>query len=85
MLLTCSRRTSFDKRFEDAFDPYKPCSGGGTENTECRIIDMNMICSQEKKCACRQDMKWNKETAECQIFMVRGRLHSRFLRPFLRP
>ena len=30
---------------------------------------MNMICSAQKNCACRPDMKWNSETGECQIFM----------------
>ena len=30
---------------------------------------MNMICSPQKTCACRPDMKWNSETGECQIFM----------------
>jgi hypothetical protein len=70
MLVTFFRRSSFDMRFESSFDPYKPCSGG-MDNTECSIIDMNMICSTERKCACRQDMRWNRETAECQIYMVR--------------
>ena len=28
-----------------------------------------MICSLQKTCTCRPDMKWNSETGECQIFM----------------
>ncbi len=63
--ISSCRRSEFDRRFESSFDPYKPCS----TNQECGIIDMNMICSQQKKCACRPDMRWNQDTAECQIYM----------------
>ena len=36
----------------------------------CMNIDMNSICStQTSKCECREDMKWNNETLECQVYM----------------
>merc|ERR1719188_91099 len=60
-----SRRDEFNRRVGPGFDHEKPCQA----NRECGIIDMNMICSLQKTCACRPDMKWNSETGECQIFM----------------
>ena len=55
-------REEFNRRLGSGFDPYKPCQ----TNPECRVIDMNMICSPQKTCACRPDMKWNSDTGECQ-------------------
>ena len=60
-----TNREEFNRRLGSGFDPYKPCQ----TNPECRVIDMNMICSPQQKCACRNDMKWNADTGECQIYM----------------
>ena len=31
---------------------------------------MNLICSEKsKKCECREDMKWNMEKGECQVYI----------------
>ena len=61
------RRSEFDRRTGPGFNPYKPCDG----HDECRFIDMNMVCAANATCACRRDMRWNREVGECQLFMVR--------------
>ena len=61
-----ARQSDWDRRQGKSFNPHESCSG----HQECQNIDMNMICHTEKQtCQCRQDMKWNDETLECQIFM----------------
>ena len=52
-------REEFNRR-----DPHQPCK----EHWVCGQIDMNLICSK-KLCSCRTGMKWNNETAECQLFI----------------
>jgi len=53
------------------FDPFKSCS----EESTCQMMDMNLICNKklttsgEGRCECRQDMKWNKEAGECQLYI----------------
>ena len=48
------------------FNPFVPCSNNNT----CQNIDINLICPEEaKKCECREDMKWNDDKLECQVFM----------------
>jgi len=53
------------------FDPFKTC----TESSTCMKMDMNLVCNTNLtiqgtgKCECRRDMKWNKESGECQIYM----------------
>jgi len=41
-----------------------------SEHSTCLDIDMNLYCSNERgRCSCREDMRWNKEDLECQIYM----------------
>jgi len=53
------------------FDPFKTC----TESSTCMAMDMNLVCNTNLtiqgtgKCECRRDMKWNKDSGECQIYM----------------
>ena len=47
------------------YDPYKSCS----RHDDCKTVDMNMIC-EGGKCQCRDDMKWNDEGLECQVYIV---------------
>jgi len=53
------------------FDPFVTCANIAT----CQGIDINMICNTELtvqaggKCECKQDMKWNANAAECQMFI----------------
>ncbi len=38
----------------------------------CAKIDMNMVCRNDiRRCRCREGMKWNEATLECQIYIVR--------------
>ena len=54
-------------REKPGFDPHIEC----TEHEFCQVSDMNLICDFESKsCQCREDMKWNSEALECQIFIV---------------
>ena len=47
-------------------DPFKSCNN----TTDCHQIDMNLVCSNEsKKCECREDMKWNENELECQVYI----------------
>lgn len=33
-------------------------------------MDMNLYCSTDtNKCSCREDMRWNKDELECQVYM----------------
>jgi hypothetical protein len=54
-----------------SFDPFKAC----TDSSTCMSVDMNLICNTNLtmqgsgKCECRNDMRWNKESGECLIFM----------------
>jgi len=57
---------SWDKRQSPNYDPHVSCTG----HKECLRIDMNSICSETtSRCECREDMKWNNETLECQVYM----------------
>jgi len=53
------------------FDPFVTCSS----TPVCQRIDINMICNTELtvqaggKCECKQDMKWNANAGECQMFL----------------
>ena len=62
------RQSDWNLRQQSDFNPYKPCNTDG----ECRLVDMNMICNMtaSKTCQCRDDMKWNDEALECQVFIV---------------
>ena len=58
-------------REKSDFHPFESCSA----HNDCENIDMNMFCKEEDHsdksvCQCRNDMKWNEETLECQIYMV---------------
>ena len=58
---------SWDSRTSPNFNPQVSCSG----HKECLRIDMNSICSETtSRCECREDMKWNNETLECQVFEI---------------
>jgi len=61
------RQSDWNLRQQSDFNPYKPCNTDG----ECRLVDMNMICNMtaSKTCQCRDDMKWNDEALECQVFI----------------
>ena len=53
------------------YNPYQSCS----THSECRKVDMNMVCKQDMgKCQCRDDMKWNEEGLECQVYIVRNHI-----------
>ncbi|XP_059093081.1 uncharacterized protein LOC131888283 [Tigriopus californicus] len=61
-----TKQNEFNERWQPSFDPYKSC----TEHKECWKVDMNMVCSTNTtRCACRDDMRWNLDTGECQVFM----------------
>ena len=48
------------------YDPFLSCSS----NQTCQEIGMNLICSDKsEKCECREDMKWNSDDLECQIYI----------------
>jgi len=53
------------------FDPFVQCM----DSTSCQRMDMNLICNTNLtmqaggKCECRQDMKWNTASSECQLFI----------------
>jgi hypothetical protein len=55
------------------FDPFVTCLS--TEAGTCQNIDMNLVCNTNLttqaggKCECKKDMRWNAQTAECQIFL----------------
>ena len=59
------------KERPENFDPFVSC----TETYVCRRLDINLICQKENistptgKCQCKQDMKWNAEAGECQLFL----------------
>jgi len=54
-----------------AFDPFASCA----TNDACQTIDINMVCNTKLttqlggKCQCKPDMRWNKQSGECQLFM----------------
>ena len=65
-------RIDWGNRLSLAFNPFLDC----TEHRTCTDIDMNMICGRttkksiaNKKCKCRENMKWNPDVLECQIFI----------------
>ena len=44
------------------------------ETEACQKLDMNLICNKNLtvqgdtgKCECRQDMRWNEQSGECQV------------------
>lgn len=70
--LTCnfSFKRSWSNRLSPNYNPFVSCTG----HSECIKIDMNAICSTKtdentntRKCECREDMRWNNETLECQV------------------
>merc|ERR1719228_2363705 len=61
-----SNQDQWQLREQSNYNPYESC----TSHDACRNVDMNMFCESEKgTCQCRNDMKWNEETLECQIYM----------------
>ena len=65
-------RIDWGSRLSPVFDPFQNC----TEHRTCINIDMNMICGrnpkisdEKRKCKCRENMKWNPDVLECQIFI----------------
>ena len=36
---------------------------------DCWKYDINLVCGEDKKCKCRQDMKWNKKQLEYQAVL----------------
>eukprot|EP00092_Neocalanus_flemingeri_P057738 GFUD01068697.1.p1 GENE.GFUD01068697.1~~GFUD01068697.1.p1 ORF type:complete len:508 (-),score=124.13 GFUD01068697.1:681-2204(-) len=53
------------------FDPFVEC----VDSTSCQRMDMNLICNTNVtiqtggKCECRQDMRWNTQKSECQMYI----------------
>ena len=46
--------------------PFQTCNA----TSDCHLIDMNLICSDESKiCQCREHMKWHKDELECQVYI----------------
>lgn len=68
---SCVRDGSNPTARPNNFNPFVSC----TEGLTCQRIDMNLICntnlttSGEGRCQCRQDMKWNEGSGECQLFL----------------
>merc|ERR1712038_1431615 len=54
---------NWNERKGSGFNPHKSCSN----HDVCKEVDMNMECD-EGTCQCRDEMKWNEEALECQIF-----------------
>ena len=47
-------------------NPFQVCN----DTSDCHHIDMNLVCATDSKtCQCREDMKWNKEELECQVYI----------------
>ena len=40
--------------------------------SDCWRYDMNLVCQDSGKCACRAGYKWNKYRLECRLFIVRA-------------
>ena len=55
---------NWNERKGPGFNPHKSCS----DHDVCKEVDMNMECDQGT-CQCRDEMKWNEEALECQIYM----------------
>ena len=65
-LPTFLKLRSWSNRLSPNFNPFVSCN----EHKECMNIDMNSICSTKtQKCECREDMRWNNETLECQVIL----------------
>ena len=71
-------RIDWGKRLSVSFDPFPNC----TEHRTCTSVDMNMICGgiqektdensmdhRETRCKCRENMEWNPDVLECQLFI----------------
>jgi len=62
------------------FEPFNiDCSGSANYTQSvadtCAVHDINLVCNtnltvgDQGKCQCRNDMRWNTEAGECQIYM----------------
>ena len=67
------KQDQWQQRQGSGYNPYQSCS----DHKDCKNVDMNMICGQSgtssvgsRSCQCRDDMKWNDEGLECQIYIV---------------
>jgi len=65
-------KDQWQQRQGSGYNPYQSCS----DHKDCKNVDMNMICGQSgtssvgsRSCQCRDDMKWNDEGLECQIYI----------------
>lgn len=36
---------------------------------DCFDRDMNLVCGDMNKCVCRQDMKWNEDRMQCELYL----------------
>lgn len=43
--------------------------GTGVAAGSCSYLDMNMVCGDMNQCVCRQDMKWNDDRMQCELFL----------------
>ena len=64
--LTDFTGVDWSSRLSTKFQPHSTCN----THHECINIDMNMICSKlTKNCVCRENMRWNEDVLECQVFI----------------
>merc|ERR1712227_1150918 len=68
----CECNAGTTRKNGQCVDPFVTCS----ETSSCAKMDMNLVCNTNLttggnlgKCQCRQDMKWNAEAGECQLFL----------------
>jgi len=67
----CERNWGGESGRPAGFNPFQPCSN----TANCQRLDMNLVCNTNLttgdggRCECRQDMKWNTEAGECQLYM----------------
>jgi len=40
-----------------------------TDSGSCLDRDMNLVCGEMGKCQCRQDMKWNEDHMQCELYL----------------
>jgi len=80
----CECQQGFQRRYGRCWRPEDdwrqarisdPFSEVCRDNGDCQRMDMNLICNTNKtiqqggRCECRQDMRWNTQAGECQLFL----------------
>jgi len=62
----CQQKVSYPNTFDLE---EQTCGLSEASVGDCFSRDMNLVCGGSNKCVCRQDMRWNTDRMQCELFL----------------